>query len=151
MKRITLIICLLTTALTFSQEKEKTKEFPGTTTEEYNYMTKGYKIQLSSGLDMKNGYSFDNLGTINKDNYGFNFQVLMRTEQNEMAGVLITAKSGVSGRTYYLALPFNNDELKLYFENDVKNWDESMTTAFAQAMSEVNSKLLINYFLKTKE
>lgn len=27
-----------------------------TTLEEYNYMSKGYKIQLASGLDMKKGY-----------------------------------------------------------------------------------------------
>ncbi|WP_421799825.1 hypothetical protein [Haliscomenobacter sp.] len=29
----------------------------GTTQEEYNYVTKGYKIQQESGLDMKKGYS----------------------------------------------------------------------------------------------
>ena len=28
-----------------------------TTEEEYNYITKGYQIQLSSGLDMKKGYA----------------------------------------------------------------------------------------------
>lgn len=28
-----------------------------TTQEEYNYVTKGYKIQIESGLDMKKGYS----------------------------------------------------------------------------------------------
>jgi hypothetical protein len=28
-----------------------------TTQEEYNYLTKGYKIQVESGLDMKDGYT----------------------------------------------------------------------------------------------
>jgi hypothetical protein len=35
-----------------------------TTLEEYNYVTKGYKVQIESGLDMKNGYEF-----VDIDNY----------------------------------------------------------------------------------
>lgn len=35
-----------------------------TTLEEYNYVTKGYKIQIESGLDMKKGYSFKDLVTV---------------------------------------------------------------------------------------
>ena len=33
-----------------------------TTEEEYNYVTKGYKIQFESGLDMKAGYSLKDIG-----------------------------------------------------------------------------------------
>jgi len=33
-----------------------------TTEEEYNYITKGYKIQIESGLDMKKGYTLKDLG-----------------------------------------------------------------------------------------
>ena len=36
-----------------------------TTEEEYNYITKGYKVQLESGLDMKKGYSLKDLGDYN--------------------------------------------------------------------------------------
>lgn len=32
--------------------------FSQTTIEEYNYVTKGYKVQTESGLDMKKGYEF---------------------------------------------------------------------------------------------
>jgi hypothetical protein len=35
-----------------------------TTLEEYNYVTKGYKVQVESGLDMKKGYRFDDVHTI---------------------------------------------------------------------------------------
>lgn len=35
--------------------------FSQTTEEEYNYVTKGYKIQIESGLDMKKGYRFDEI------------------------------------------------------------------------------------------
>ena len=34
-----------------------------TSMEEYNYITKGYKVQLESGLDMKKGYEFEDLNT----------------------------------------------------------------------------------------
>lgn len=33
-----------------------------TTQEEYNYLTKGYKVQMESGLDMKKGYTLEDLG-----------------------------------------------------------------------------------------
>ena len=34
-----------------------------TSMEEYNYITKGYKVQQESGLDMKKGYEFEDLNT----------------------------------------------------------------------------------------
>ena len=34
-----------------------------TTMEEYNYITKGYKVQMESGLDMKKGYQFEDLNS----------------------------------------------------------------------------------------
>jgi hypothetical protein len=33
----------------------------GTTNEEYNYLTKGHKIQIESGLDMKKGYTLKDI------------------------------------------------------------------------------------------
>lgn len=39
-----------------------------TTEEEYNYVTKGYKVQMESGLDMKKGYTLKDLG-----NWSLNF------------------------------------------------------------------------------
>ncbi|MBD1259307.1 hypothetical protein HZY62_01800 [Maribacter polysiphoniae] len=150
MKKITFIIFFLITSFSFSQNLNASKAHSKTTVEEYNYMTRGYKIQISSGLDMKSGYSFDNLGTIIKGNYSFNFQILKRNELKEMAGILIIANSKVSGKTYYLALPFNNDILLSHFESDINRWDESMTTAFVQAMSELTSKMIFNCQLFTE-
>ena len=48
MKKLFLIAFLVMPFLAFSQ----------TTLEEWNYITKGYKIQKESGLDMKKGYNF---------------------------------------------------------------------------------------------
>lgn len=35
-----------------------------TTAEEYNYLTKGYKVQIESGLDMKKGYEFEDVDAV---------------------------------------------------------------------------------------
>lgn len=47
-----------------------------TTEEEYNYITKGYQVQLESGLDMKKGYTLTDLG-----NSWFNQPMLDQTIQ----------------------------------------------------------------------
>lgn len=140
MKRILhLFAIILTLNLSFSQ----TSETNGTTLEEYNYMIRGYEMQLSSGLDMKRGYKVDNIDNITRSDYSFSFNALVRTKENKLAGILIIAKSEVSGRVYYLGMPINNAQLQKSFENDIKNWDERMTTAFAQALGELYSKQAI--------
>lgn len=144
-KTILLFTLILTTGITFSQNSQNN----GTTLEEYNYMTKGIEIQLSSGLDMKSGYNIDKIDNIKRGNYSFSFNALLRTEEKELAGILIIANSQVSGRTYYLGMPINNLSLQPYFEDAIRNWDESMTTAFAQALSELYSKTLFSYYDKS--
>ena len=51
-KNLLFILTLFTMTFAFSQ----------TTREEYNYLTKGYKIQLQNGLDTKKGYYIKELG-----------------------------------------------------------------------------------------
>ncbi|AEE53763.1 hypothetical protein [Haliscomenobacter hydrossis] len=46
MKQIMILVMVMAFGAVYSQ----------TTVEEYNYVTKGYKIQVESGLDMKKGY-----------------------------------------------------------------------------------------------
>ncbi len=150
MKRTILLLAFtLITNLSFSQTNEnQNKEIKGTTIEEYNYMTKGFKIQQSSGLDMKSGYSIDNIASIVRGNYTFSFNALIRVEEKELAGILIIANSQVSGRDYYLGMPMNNEQLQTIFEKDIKSWDESMTTAYAQSLSKLYSKTNMLYYLK---
>lgn len=146
-KSILLFLTVLLTHFVFSQSKEdKTNDIPSTSVEEYNYMTKGLKIQLTSGLDTKKGYTLENLKTIQRGSYSFSFKALIRTEEKQLAGIIVIASSQVSGRNYYLGMPINNDQLQSAFENDIKNWDESMTTAFAQAVSELFSKTIMNNY-----
>lgn len=143
MRKIILLVLITTLSnLTFSQELET--EVLSTTLEEYNYMTKGYEIQQKSGLDMKKGYDIENIKTFLKGKYIFRFKALIRTEEKQIAGIIIIGHSDVSGRDYYLGMPINNRQLQLVFESDIRNWDESMTTAYAQAVSELYSSNLLN-------
>jgi hypothetical protein len=148
MKRILpLFAIIFTLNLTFSQ----TSEINGTTLEEYNYMIRGYEMQISSGLDMKSGYKVDLINTVTRSDYSFSFNALVRTEEDKLAGILIIATSEVSGRTYYLGMPINNAQLQQSFENDVKNWDERMTTAFAQALGELYATQAILGYKETNK
>lgn len=58
MKHTLIIFLTLFTISAFSQ----------TTLEEYNYVTKGYRVQIETGLDMKKGYAFEDV--INEKNFG---------------------------------------------------------------------------------
>lgn len=150
MKRTFLFLAIaLVTQLSFSQTSvDQDDVAKGTTLEEYNYMTKGYSLQQSSGLDMKKGYNLESISNLKRGYYSFSFNALIRTEEKEFAGILIIANSQVSGRNYHLALPVNNSQLQPKFENDINSWDESMTTAFSQALSELYSNTAMSCYLE---
>jgi hypothetical protein len=88
----------------------------GTTIEEYNYLTKGYKIQVESGLDMKKGYVLTDLvsseatNTFNKSS--MTFKGLYREGQQTPCAVLCIIDKA------YICIPHfeSSDDLwKLYF------------------------------------
>ena len=47
-----------------------------TTLEEYNYITKGYKVQTDSGLDMKKGYELSDIDENSTDERTAQLKVL---------------------------------------------------------------------------
>jgi hypothetical protein len=111
-----------------------------TTQEEYNYLTKGYKIQITSGLDMKSGYEFETFLIQKADSYEFEFKHLIKTKENSKVAIFVIAKSKVSGSTYYYCIPKNNTDLMNNFYSSLMELDERMTTAFAVATSLALSK-----------
>jgi hypothetical protein len=66
------------------------RSFAQTTLEEYNYLTKGYKIQLESGLDMKKGYELLYIGDSNTAERKTQIFKLIRTSTRKTAAYLIT-------------------------------------------------------------
>jgi hypothetical protein len=139
MKKITLLLIMLT-AFCYAQDKPD-----GTTLEEYNYMTKGYKIQISSGLDVKRGYRIDDVTNYPTPLYDFKFKSLVREKDGVSAGLILIATSKMWSNVYYLAIPINNADLMKSFNKDVDLWDESMTTAYSEASTFLMSELFRIY------
>jgi hypothetical protein len=106
-----------------------------TTLDEYNYMTKGYRIQVESGLDMKKGYLWKDIGEHNIENYNFKIKNLIREHQQELVGVLIITYSITSGRTYYTGIPIQNPELMKLHTAEIAKWDRGITAAYLYLLS----------------
>lgn len=145
--RIIFILFFILPAIAFGQN---------TTQEEYNYMTKGYKVQVESGLDMKKGYTIGSRKVFGYNTYRFEFMYLYRSN-NQLAGIIVQAYSGVSGYTYWYGIPIpamlaDQAEETLYkslhsdFYIKMSALDESMTTAFLAALADFTA----NNFITTK-
>lgn len=144
MKKITLLFVLFS-AFIYAQNEPN-----GTTLEEYNYMTKGYKIQISSGLDMKKGYVIENITKYSTSAYDFDFKNLLRETTKTSAGIILVATSKVWGNVYYLSIPINNDDLLADFNAKIELWDEPMVTAYSNATTSLMSQLFNFYNYNNK-
>ena len=105
-----------------------------TTTEEYNYVVKGYQIQLESGLDMKKGYEFIQMATYdgtrhsfatiltgNKDERTATLKKLVKstgTEKKTVAYMVVYNKSE-SSKKEYICIPHPNSDEEIL----QKYWD----------------------------
>ena len=121
-----------------------------TTEEEYNWMAKGYSVMVSSGLDMKKGYYFDDdqEHSESKGSYSFSYKVLRRERDKSLAGILITARSSVSGNSYYYGLPVGE------WKQDADAWgagyvESYLMTDFLKAVNVCNILRAVISFLVT--
>jgi hypothetical protein len=103
MKKTCLLLLMLTWGIVWSQE---------TTMDEYNYLTKGYQIQMSSGLDTKQGYKFIDQGTYPLDAGGYQLvttvRYLWRTTNNSYAGAIVMIHNSKNNITNYFCVPTKN-------------------------------------------
>jgi hypothetical protein len=85
-----------------------------TTMEEYNYVTKGYQIQLESGLDMKKGYRLEDItesSTVMAGDSSYRrivFKALYRGTEPNPAAIMCIYTFVVNGKTVstdYLCIP----------------------------------------------
>ena len=126
MKKITFLL-LLISSFAYSQVS--------TTLDEYNYLTKGYKIAIDSGLDLKNGYGFIEISSHNELNYQFSFNQFIRTDTKEVCAIMVSAYSKLWGNKYYICIPFNNSDLLSLYVNNLKQWDKDILVAYSTALS----------------
>jgi hypothetical protein len=132
MKKILFTILALNSMLLFAQTINKPAP---TTEEEYNYMTKGYKIQLESGLDMKKGYAFKDMDDITRDDYNYKIKLLIREEKEEVAGYLFIIQPKYSSKPNYIALPINNSVLLERYSKDLSILDGSLIRSYCVILS----------------
>lgn len=86
-----------------------------TTIEEYNYVTKGYKVQEESGLDMKKGYLLEMITNEYKQERIAELRVLYRlkdTNKKEVAAYMLIYKRSGSNNVEYICVPHpSSDEI----------------------------------------
>jgi hypothetical protein len=154
MKHFFLLLILMPSSTLFCQLDSTLVHAAPTTMEEYNYMTKGYKIQVESGLDMKKGYSFEDMGEHKIGNYVFTVKKLVRENERQLAGTMIISLAEISGKTYYTAIPVNNAELMKLYGAEVGKWDSGLTGAYCYLISAYLSDYILSAHIgkqKSKE
>lgn len=138
MKKILIIsIIALSTTKLYSQ---------GTTQEEYNYITKGYKAQIEGGLDMKKGYSFIDMGKwsllTGSEKRNCEFKGLLRDgEKKPCAVMMVFKRTDISeGTTGYICIPSIDAEEAIWqqtlnFLNE--NFTDELTSSNANSMKTI--------------
>lgn len=75
-----------------------------TSEEEYNYLTRGYSVQVANGLDMKKGYSFQDLGdwsmSFSDGQRDTQFKGLFRDGETAPCAILLMYKKTGGDKTY---------------------------------------------------
>ena len=102
MKKLILGLFLLLGVLHLNAQK-----IAPTTEEEYNYVTKGYRIQQESGLDDKRGYRWEDLTSHYTDNgiRTMKFKALYRIGESKPCAVLLIYKNLDTRDTEYFCIP----------------------------------------------
>jgi hypothetical protein len=116
-----------------------------TTLEEYNYVTKGYKVQIESGLDMKKGYEFTSIDTVSTKIATAEMKILFRLKENkkEIAAYLIVYKR--EGRNVeYICIPHPKSENEILQKYYSVLWDGlAEASSKGQLISIILSKHLV--------
>lgn len=95
-----------------------------TTLEEYNYITKGYKVQTDSGLDMKKGYELSDIDENSTDERTAQLKVLNRVKagKKEIAAYMIIYQLKGSEKEYMcIPNPKSIEEVKTNYWNALYN------------------------------
>ncbi|AOZ99623.1 hypothetical protein [Flavobacterium commune] len=128
MKKIILLGLLLVGFGCFAQNE--------TTEKEYNYLTKGLKIQKESGLDVIAGYEFKNEEMLFIDKgFAFTFSDFIEKSTGNLKGVSVVISSQISGNTYYVCIPVNKSAYNYVYEKVIDSFTIDLAKAYAKALS----------------
>lgn len=117
----------------------------GTTIDEYNYLTKGLKIQSESGLDKKVGYRMDLIYSREFNDYKFEISNFVFVESSDLRAMSIKIFSPITKKTYYVCVPVNNDVLvKQNFEY-TSLFTPELSKAYAAALGDCLTKTSLGF------
>ena len=141
MKKTILTFLLLTFLVNFSFSQDANYS-SRTTEEEYNYMSKGYQVQIANGLDMKKGYNTGIPILIIIDHYNYKYIPLFRISNREkvLVGYIvnITFKNAFITIDYWCCLPLGNKELLERTYNTLSRYSEQVKFNFFKSYLEFN-------------
>jgi hypothetical protein len=139
-KHLLFFVVLFLTQVGYSQSCKTS----GTTMEEYNYIVKGYKVQMESGLDMKKGYDFKEIKTVDFDGRKVVYKELIKDGKDLRA--IMAIFTGKNGLTSYFCVPLGecSNEIKDACFNSVSaNVDNMQALNFYQySLASVLNKYL---------
>jgi len=151
MKKLVLLALLVTVGLSYGQEteikKQDKKEKIITSTEEYNYLTKGYADDLEKGKDIKDGYELKEFYKFDtkKINFKFTYYKFIETATKKTKAILVVGVKKSKKKKKFLCIPFNNKELITQSLIDVNDIGVTMTAYY----KEINYFYLTNLLSKT--
>jgi hypothetical protein len=117
-------------------------KYPATTEKEYNYLTKGLKVQLEGGLDVINGYELIEEDKIIIENkYVFTFSNLIEKSTGDLKAISVVIKSGVSKTAYYSCIPINHVTYTLNYEKFLSSFTPDLAKAYLTALSQRYAKI----------
>ena len=117
-----------------------------TTFEEYNYVTKGYRVQIESGLDMKKGYTFADINSyrLSYTTGGFReteFKALFKEEGKKPAAILCIFTSSTYPSKEYICIPQPNSPRELWDStySKISSFEGENATALMWGLAKLSS------------
>ena len=111
-----------------------------TTMDEFNYITKGYKIQLESGLDMKAGYEFTKIDDVVIGERSVALSKLVNNKTRVVGYLIVYKKSNKDSE--YICIPNPNSSYEV-----IELYKNSLYTS---KMGDSSLRLQIIAFLLSK-
>ena len=125
-----------------------------TTREEYAYMTKGIKVQMESGLDMKKGYVLKKVLRVYPQggNSKITFTLLLRENRKDnLAGVVVFTEDYTPNKWTLKSIPISDsnitdgesyNEIMSAYTLSLREWNKEMLIGYIEALGELNVLLL---------
>ena len=117
-------------------------DLPSTNQKEYNYLTKGLKIERESGLDIIDGYRLIEGGKSVIGEYDFNFSNLVEISTQNLKGISVVINSRSTKNTYYLCIPVNNTDLLNQYVAYTYQFTPALAMAYSTALASKYSQYL---------